>query len=1506
MATAEELLAASTGATEPVEEILVADPETRVISIPATIKNLGVESDDDVKHLQFKVPRHYGKIDLSTFKVQINFKNSRGGGDFYPIKDFDSVDDEFITFTWVVDRSAFKYKGDVKFSICMKLYDNAGVVVKEWNTTYATLPVLEGLETQDEIVESNPSAFDQVLYRLYAVEAATGLGQDGYYTVVKVYESDRGVEFEVIDKDGMTVASIRHGGTYIPDYDPSTGMLSWSNDWDLPNPEPVSICGPKGDKGDRGAPGKDGKAAPILYLDSPFTVYDLPQETTLKQWYYDSETHEVTSADLEGCSPITKCPKYLGWKIEGSNTRLYLYIGDHDPEIDDVNFDWAVDGRIEEYDVPFGIFARNTTSGLYNYMAAANSRVVDLSGYPVAYFYYKVVNADGEDNKVTIIGFDEFPGTESDDLAVVPNWITNSGSPQIENSSNSSYYSVVLPTDSYYVIMHNHTSILHTDYVHNLFNVSYEADDGDVHVTSGASFGYIPSNAGPALLRIPSDCPLSDLTIYTSKPVKSNLNSGRRRLAKEIGKDAINKFAFKSQKDILWNDSKRRMETGRPFYGVPYSSRWFNSHFVGFEVSPETALNALNDPYSIAYDGGAKTYTKDETTGEITRTYFDPVNTNENGINSEISDDGGPGYGLVCSAFALLMNGNPYPQTNRGFTFDSGFSIEKTTDINAGMLMINRGMTHVVMVDEVYDHGYSLLEATDPCVAKTVHTGNLEKSSYANSVTNAKFLDDYVYSVKNCDIDGYDKNFTNFDVEVTESSVCPWRGHKAVYGPWDKTKRGSGIGVTFKDGVTVAKLYLPGKNPDNDPGIDLSNASGVHYLDISEYVTIGGTYTIIPGDGSAESYFRYWNRDDVVLNFDADGKAYFSDDDVEYVYVEVEGYGGEFGKYTAADFGKTEDEFQKTGPMVIAKGKCYPDLAKHPSRILDVRAAIVPDPTMNDCWGRYSVPASFGKSYYRNNDDEIARTKADAIVGEASGEIIAIDDSSYDPIMALKLYGKTDQVTTTGKQLLNNTRDTYTGSGITFTSNDDGSITISGTSVAEAYYLFDQYNDIPITETELIASISGSNDVSLIIGYYTDIATETFVNDIATVNSTKPVTLKFPAEAVATRIFLGITTGKTINATVYPMLRLATIEDDSYEPYSGGKAAPNPDYPQELESVENPTVGIYGKNLFVLKGSTTTHNGVTFTVNGDGTVTANGTATDLAYVDFVYSLTKGSYHFSGCPAGGNTVSGYFIRLLANGATVYDDAGQGFDFTLKENAQIIVRLVARVNTVMNNVVFNPMIRAATFDNAFEEGKDPQSLSLARTISGIPVTSGGNYTDSNGQQWICDEVDFERGVYVQRVGRLTVDNSMTYFYNIDNYFLHTAGGDFSNVASWETRIMSTHFRQVGNGLDMHGYGWFQFGGNGGIRFKMEGVDTVAALTEWLNENTPVVIYPLVTPVETKLTAHELTLYRVLSTNHPSTTILNDAGAWMNVKYNADLKTWLMKYIANVVGVIENGAY
>ena len=67
-----------------------------------------------------------------------------------------------------------------------------------------------------------------------------------------------------------------------------------------------------------------------------------------------------------------------------------------------------------------------------------------------------------------------------------------------------------------------------------------------------------------------------------------------------------------------------------------------------------------------------------------------------------------------------------------------------------------------------------------------------------------------------------------------------------------------------------------------------------------------------------------------------------------------------------------------------------------------------------------------------------------------------------------------------------------------------------------------------------------------------------------------------------------------------------------------------------------------------------------------------------------------------------------------------------------------------------------VTATTYEPYHEQ---TLTLSTPNGLPGIPVTSGGNYTDQNGQQWVCDKVDLERGVNVQRVDKTAFDSTKT---------------------------------------------------------------------------------------------------------------------------------------------------
>lgn len=242
MATAEELLA-QTGATD---QILSINPNTRAITIPATVVNLGVASDDDVKRIYFRMPKQYGEFDMSKFDIRVNYMNANKKGGIYVVNDTSINDTEgTLTFSWLLDRHVFERAGDVIFNVCMKILNSEGVVIQEFNTTTAMLPVKAGLETEEAVVEDNPSAFDCVLARLYAVEAAAGLGQDGHYNIVRVTENEEGIVFTLVDQDGEHEAVVKHG--YVPvkgvDYwtpEDQQAMFDYINTW-CPQAKPVTL-----------------------------------------------------------------------------------------------------------------------------------------------------------------------------------------------------------------------------------------------------------------------------------------------------------------------------------------------------------------------------------------------------------------------------------------------------------------------------------------------------------------------------------------------------------------------------------------------------------------------------------------------------------------------------------------------------------------------------------------------------------------------------------------------------------------------------------------------------------------------------------------------------------------------------------------------------------------------------------------------------------------------------------------------------------------------------------------------------------------------------------------------------------------------------------------------------------------------------------------------------------------------------------------------------------------
>lgn len=195
------------------------------------------------------------------------------------------------------------------------------------------------------------------------------------------------------------------------------------------------------------------------------------------------------------------------------------------------------------------------------------------------------------------------------------------------------------------------------------------------------------------------------------------------------------------------------------------------------------------------------------------------------------------------------------------------------------------------------------------------------------------------------------------------------------------------------------------------------------------------------------------------------------------------------------------------------------------------------------------------------------------------------------------------------------------------------------------------------------------------------------------------------------------------------------------------------------------------------------------------------------------------------------------------------------------------------------------------------KESQSMTLATPngLPGIPVTEGGNYTDANGQQWFCDEIDFETGVYIQRIRKIT----SAQLASVGAVGKHDNGLTYLSV--WADGVTNKFAP-----LSTHYEGWIASTRSGRCYCTMNGLvvnddrftDQSTARSIMGSEDS-VFLCPLATPIETPLSEEELAAYASLHTYKDHTTVTNDAGAYMELEYVMDAK----KYIDSLV--ISGGA-
>lgn len=352
-----------------------------------------------------------------------------------------------------------------------------------------------------------------------------------------------------------------------------------------------------------------------------------------------------------------------------------------------------------------------------------------------------------------------------------------------------------------------------------------------------------------------------------------------------------------------------------------------------------------------------------------------------------------------------------------------------------------------------------------------------------------------------------------------------------------------------------------------------------------------------------------------------------------------------------------------------------------------------------------------------------------------------------------------------------------------------------------------------------------------------------------------------------------------------------------WEPYTGGKPSPSTDYPQEITSV-----GDDGE--------------IEVTMVNDGYV-EKGMALNIIKK---IALKKGSYIYcknqikssimnafivndpdliatsGGAISNGNSLHSYCYNNL--GMVTIEKSGT----TITKNARIYQYwesgVVYRIDSdglylyySINNSSYNDTEDGFVWFLDHEGSKERPYTSQSLTVQtpnglpGIPVTSGGNYTDSTGQQWVCDEIDFKRGKYVQRVKKVVIDSSFLIVQqpNASNQFAINVRKELGEIASVRNPVVANIARTAIPIDAPHPAQIFQYE----FFIYWYGADIfpdVQSFKDWLDTdgNTFYVIGQLATPIETDLTPEQMAAYESLHTNRPTTVVSATDGAGLELTY------------------------
>lgn len=524
-----------------------------------------------------------------------------------------------------------------------------------------------------------------------------------------------------------------------------------------------------------------------------------------------------------------------------------------------------------------------------------------------------------------------------------------------------------------------------------------------------------------------------------------------------------------------------------------------------------------------------------------------------------------------------------------------------------------------------------------------------------------------------------------------------------------------------------------------------------------------------------------------------------------------------------------------------------------------------------------------------------------------AGTGIVVPECTGGKLQGLKMYGKSEQVQYSGKNLFNvsdTTNNILVKNGIKINEVDQQNGIIKAefslpyqqlgvmiNSSANTTYTLSfkqknsKNNEIEVRSYYVKNDVMGDSIKQVVISSEEASFTFTVLNDSYIVVYFRPK---------------GNYSSSDTNVCEFTNIQLErNASSTDFEPYVGGKPSPSPDYPQEIKYVENPNLMIHTKNIvkdvYVIETTTQYSSALLIDadIQGDTEYMLSFIAPEglRVYVNenlCSYKLIKGTGKIQSVP----------IKTIK---TISKDNVNQFNTNRQKWMLLKIDKDNTVKSKFDKIQLEKGNVATTY-----ESYGCKILMLPYQLNAIPVSSDGNYTDEEGQQWVCDEIDFERGMYIQRVGTkvgidgfqetnsANSDMSLRIVCNMNDIEKVKFTPIICNKLRWEKKSSYT---------DDGTYISTSETTLGRVCVRVEGIKTMEEYQEILADMQ--YFYILATPIETPLTVEEINAYKSLYTYDGTTIIDNDAGCYMEAIVPQDTKYYIDSKVAELSAAIVASA-